>query len=306
MHVVSLLHIDLRKIADQFLQETWLRRAASVVNLLLLLLLAYSLAELSWKLLPRPAENAAPLPGSIAVNAPATGARTPVWDLARRHLFGAKPAADLGVDIPSAPLPETKLNLQLRGVVAGTDGGPTGAIIAEPSGSEDFYALDSAVPGGAILKEVQSDHVVLSRNNRLEILKLPVDLLSPDSAAGVSTQRGATPAPSVIPGADLSLRQYRDLLINDPRSLMAADIVRIVPYNRDGRFAGYEIRPGRDASTFARFGLNAGDVVTAVNGIPLDTPAAGLGILRDISDASEVRLDIQRGGVPQTIVLNLD
>lgn len=96
------------------------------------------------------------------------------------------------------------------------------------------------------------------------------------------------------------------MLLNDPRSVVAADLVRILPYNKGGRFGGYEVRPGRDAATLTRFGLRAGDVVTAVNGVPLNTPAAGLGILRDLRDAKQVRLDIQRNGVPQTIVLNLN
>lgn len=302
--MVTRVNLSLRKIAEVTLEEAGLRRAASVANLLLVLALAYSLARFVWQVMPAPAVQAPPpLPPVTGPTSRAGVQRLPE-DVARWHLFGIKPAAD-AVPVPSsAPLPETKLNLILRGVVAGTTPAESGAIIAEPSGQEEFYGIDAALPGGATLKEVYADRVVLMRNGRLETLRLPVDLLSEAGATPVGRTASA-PASRAISGQP-SLREYRDMLINDPRSVVAADLVRILPYNKGGRFGGYEVRPGRDAATLTRFGLRSGDVVTAVNGVPLNTPAAGLGILRDLRDAKQVRLDIQRNGVPQTIVLNLN
>jgi len=306
--MVIRVNLNLRKMTELALQEEGLRRAASIANLLLVVALAYSLVQFIWHVLPAPTVQAPPPAPPMAGPTHGAAAQRVPEDVAHWHLFGIKPAADSSPVPSSAPLPETKLNLILRGVVAGSAPADSGAIIAEPSGQEEFYGIEAALPGGAILKEVYSDRVVLMRNGRLETLRLPVDQLSEaGTSQGIApTGRAASARGGRAVSGQPSLREYRDMLLNDPRSVVAADLVRILPYNKGGRFGGYEVRPGRDAATLTRFGLRAGDVVTAVNGVPLNTPAAGLGILRDLRDAKQVRLDVQRNGVPQTIVLNLN
>jgi general secretion pathway protein C len=53
-------------------------------------------------------------------------------------------------------------------------------------------------------------------------------------------------------------------------------------------------------------GLAPGDVVTSVNGVKLDSPAKALSLLRGLSSADEVRLEIERGGVPQSLIVNIN
>ena len=82
--------------------------------------------------------------------------------------------------------------------------------------------------------------------------------------------------------------------------------VRAEPYRQAGKLKGYRIFPGRDKNLFGQLGLEPGDVVTAVNGIPLDSPLKGLEVMQNITDASEVNVDVLRNGVNQTFLVPMN
>ena len=271
-------------------------RAVTGVTMILVLLLAFSAARLTWKILPAPAlQPLAPLPGqSTSQPRDTAGQRT---DLAGLHLFGFKPKQPVVAQQPEK-IPETKLNLILRGVVADADGGSSGAIISAPGSDEQYYALEEQVPGGAVLKEVHPDHVVLLRNGSFETLRLPKDEL--DNSSAVPEPRNP---PASLSGFK-SLQQYRDTMINNPQAM--ADIIRYTPVPTPGGGSGFLVSPGRDRELFTRAGLEPGDIVTAVNGIELDSQPKILSALRIMSQTDEIQLRIQRHGVPQTIVVNMN
>lgn len=268
--------------------------AVVAVNLCLIALLSYNLAAMTWRLLPAEEQSAIP------VNSPVTAVvpRQQSFDIGRWHLFGeqAKTPVNAG---PVRAIPETRLKLILRGVVAGEDGGVSGAIIASPSGDQNFYALGAALPGGATLKEVHDRHIVLLRNGQLETLQLPRDDLGVGDTgvgpSGFDSSRADTPL--------MSLSEYRDTLLQNPQQL--ADVVQARPYHRNG-ISGYQINPGRDPALFTQLGLQANDVITMVNGIRLDTPARSLSILQTLRQQPQVSVEVIRNGVPQTLSIDLN
>ncbi|MDP0563049.1 MAG: type II secretion system protein N [Candidatus Endonucleobacter sp. (ex Gigantidas childressi)] len=71
-------------------------------------------------------------------------------------------------------IPKTKLNLTLHGSLADLqqDKSESSAII-QGSNQEKLYRIGDNLPGGAILTEVNADHVVLKRNGQFEILSFP-------------------------------------------------------------------------------------------------------------------------------------
>jgi general secretion pathway protein C len=289
------LALDWKRTANLLLAERTQERLALAARLVLLILLAVTLAGFTWRLLA-PGENSLPPPTSPRSAQPAET----TWNLARWHLFGEAPVAGPAA-APVETLPETRLNLALRGVVAGENGG---AIIGTPNGDESFYKTGARLPGGAVLREVYSDRVVLERSGQRETLRLPRESLDAGPPARAAAGRGSAPVdePRALE-PELSLRQYRDLALQNPSQL--ADVVQVAPRNDGGRFVGYEVQPGRDPGLLNRVGLMPGDIVTSVNGIALDTPARALGVLRSLRGRNEVTIEIQRGGVPRTISVNL-
>jgi general secretion pathway protein C len=283
--------LDWKRATDLVFMESVQRRAAAVAQLLALVLLAATLAAVTWRLVPA-RDTPAPPPARAA----APGGAEQKWNIAQWHLFGVRPAEVPVGSVES--LPETNLNLLLRGVVATSpDGKGGGAIIGVPNGAEDYYALDARLPGGAVLSEVYPDRVVLNRGGRLETLRLPREVLEngPPPDARAEAEAGGDQAPS--------LRQYRDMLVSNPQQF--SDLVKVAPRSEGGRFIGYEIQSGRDQALFDRLGLAPGDVVTSVNGISLDSPAKALGILRTLVGADDVRVDILRNGVPESLVISV-
>lgn len=273
------------------------RRNIVLVNGILLLLIAYNLARLTWLALPTPPQEEAP---SLAITADTlTNRVTPVpgnhsitaQEMASWHLFGD--ASAIAEQMPMDIAPQTSLALSLRGVIATRDKKTARAIIADSTGNENFYAIDAAVPGGAVLKEVHADRVILSRGGSYETLMLPKDEM----------EFGAPPLPVAVPDGAM-LGEYRDALINRPETL--ADRIQPVPVNEGGKFIGYRFMSPHDPALLARLGMEPGDIVTAVNGMPLDNPLKGMQVLRSLSVENEIRVDTLRNGTPRSFILRMN
>lgn len=257
---------------------------------------AYVVAELSWALLPAVEEAQLPeLPVTAAkVAAPVGGG---VEELAGRHLFGRADEAAAPPPPPQVKAPETRLNLTLRGLLASSSPAGGGAIIAAAGGEEKFYPVGKELPGGATLKEVRSDEVLLVRGGRLETLRLPKESL-PGGAAPLplpvtpmlpdAVEEGETAPPAAAEG-----------------TMQLGDLLRATPMMVAGQLKGFRIYPGRNRDLFARSGLRPGDVVSEVAGQRLDDPAAGLQTLTETALNGPLPLKLERGGREESVVIQL-
>ncbi len=185
-------------------------RLALPVNIMLVILLAYSLARLSWTwLLPLPAppppteQTATDASGQLAEDKKDKLATITNW-----HLFGK---AEVGKPAPVAPpkpqaAPETKLNLKLVGIFASENKNFALAIISESGGPECPVRVGEPirdknckpVPNGPRLEQIFSDKVILSRGSNLETLSLPRESLgsTKPSAPAVPQPPLIMPAPA--------------------------------------------------------------------------------------------------------------
>jgi len=272
-------------------------RSVSVATALCVVLLAYSAARLTWMVVPISADGAgAPPPLAAPVMAPhQADALSMSRDIVAKHLFGQVQTA--GAQQGLATIPETRLKLVLRGVMASQDSHTATAIVADPSGHEDYYTVGKELPGGATLKEVHAQYIVLSRGGRLETLRLPTDSLKVSNGALASPATAASPG--VAPDAGALLQQYREQFVKNPQSL--ANLLQGEPYWENGRLVGYRLRPGRDPGVLEKFGIQSGDVVTAINGVSLTDPGGRMELLRDMNNATQFNVDLIRGGRPFSI-----
>jgi len=278
--------------------DPWLRVS---VHVLLILLLAYSLAQLSWRLLPQVGQQDL-LPVMALekkLSDSANAGNSLVEQLPGWHLFGE--VTQQAVAPQPVDLPETNLKLTLRGLIASSNQDEARAIVADSSGKENFYKVGDKLPGNAELKEIHADRIVIQRSGRYETLKLPKESLDFGGNSAVTSTGSTTGVATAAPQQTYSLAEYRDTLLNDPQKV--ADLVQIQPANRNGRFVGYRLLPGRDTTFLTRYGLQPGDVVTSVNGVELNSPAKGFGLIKDLSSADKLDLVIDRNGVKQQFSL---
>jgi general secretion pathway protein C len=270
------------------------RRLPTLAAIVLALLIGRAAADLVWILVPTP-QAARWQPPPAAPVAPRASDAPDINAIAGSGLFGRYQAAPTD-SLENAP--DTPLNLTLLGLLADDREQYSRALIANGT-EEQSYAVGDDVARGVTLQAIFPDRVILSRNGRLETLRLERD----KPGAGGDFTPPVAQAEERAPGAPAPLAAIRDEVLKDPAR--ASEYVRVQPANVGGQLKGYRVYPGKDRSAFSAAGLRPGDLVTSVNGVQLDDPAKALQMLGDLGQAGQVNLVVERGGQSQNISINL-
>jgi general secretion pathway protein C len=230
---------------------------------------------------------------------PAAMPRTPhsgvdIQTVVSAHLFGVPPAATQ--DEGNAP--QSSANLLLAGTIATQDPKHGVGIISDGGAPSKVYSVGERI-GGASLHSVYMDHVILDRGGALETLLLPRQL--PSSGRPALARRTAGGDPRTVAAVD----SIRKMVQQDPNIL--DQVMRTVASydNAAGKLRGFRAYPGRNRAIFSKLGLKAGDLVTAINGTPLDDPQRSQDVFNTIQTSDHVTVTIERGGQRQDITLNI-
>lgn len=285
--------MQLNQVID-WLQGPRAEQTARGVALVLGVWLLYRMATLVWQIVPAPELPEPPAEAVSAVSGAAERPRLNVTEVVNWHLFGAStaPAPTAGGETAPIDAPETRLNLVLRGVLSSDDPKEARAIIAEPNGTENFFSVGAALPGGAELKEIYADRIILMRAGRHETLRLPREAM--DGVVNAPEQGGgARGFPTGDPSALLG--EYRDRMAENPMALL--DLARAIPAPAPGGgIAGFRLFPGNKPALFAQLGLQAGDLVKEVNGLVMDNPMRGAELMQRLRESNQLDLRIERAG----------
>lgn len=260
----------------------WAPRLPAAVTLVCAIGAGFAAADLGWRLYDAfvPAPAAAQL---MSASRPLEVVADPALtadQLAASEAFGALDTA--AVDDSDAP--DSRLDLKLRGVIAAAEARYSRAFIANSDGQDRAYAIGAQVPGGALVHAIHPDRVVLSRSGSLETLRLPRE------SSGIG---GSEPTP--IETADLRGAQANpSRLLDWLRPVVATE-------SSSGRQLGYRVYPGRDPDRFTKLGLMPGDLVTAVNGQPLDDPSRSMELMRGLTGSDNISLTIERDGAQRLV-----
>lgn len=259
--------------------------APMLMTILLVIVLAAQLASLLWRFLGSPNATANAPPVVDVGAAPAVD----LSSIVNAHLFGV---AGLSGDPNAAPA--TSANLALAGTLAGLDPGHGWAIIGASAQAARVYATGASLPGGTTLLAVYRDRVILERNGARESLALP--RLSGTAAAPIAYRPAAGDESGSV------AESVRQLMAQDQSAVN--DLLRPQPVFSGAQLRGYRVYPGRNRGQFAKLGLQPGDLVTAVNGAPLDDPSRGPEILRGIGNGATVTVTIDRNGQSQQLTVD--
>jgi general secretion pathway protein C len=280
----------LAAVADDVRSGRWIRSLPWLVSVALVLLLAWQVVQLGWTIM---GAQRGQTPGSTAT-APATSDEPPVdlRTILGAHLFGVAGAAG-GTDPNSVAA--TQMSLVLVGTIAESDPERGYAIIGESATNAKVYAVGKTITGGTKLHAVYPDRAILDRGGRLEALMLPRKFQG--GGAGGDATAGALPRGNPMLG-----NQLHDLATGNPAAI--TDILRPQPVFANGQQRGFRVYPGRNRQQFTKLGLMPGDLVTAVNGAPLDDPARGMEVLESMNSAADVTVTVERNGQPTQITIN--
>ncbi len=219
-------------------------------------------------------------------------------DVSKLSLFGKaklKNVAASESELINAP--NTQLRLTLKGVLAVDVATRAIAIIADDRGKEKYYSIGAMLPGNAKLHTIYADRVILSRAGRLETLRLPKTKLT----KGAVVRKAAVPKSRQV-RAGGSLKSMRDNLIKNPQDVWKN--IRIEPkMSKSGGIQGYTLSH-KNKQLMRKLGIRKTDVITSVNGMPLNDPTSLYQILDVLKTTQQLNLSIIRNGTEET--LNID
>jgi len=210
------------------------------------------------------------------------------------HLFGVAVADPATQDPNNAPL--SSANLVLAGTIA-TENPKHGIAIISDGGPSKVFSVGDNV-NGASLHSVYLDHVILDRGGTLETLILPRLL---NGGSRVPPRRVAAVEPHFV-------NNYENIkrMVQQNPALIDQVMRTVASYdNAAGKLRGFRAYPGRNRAIFTKLGLKPGDLVTAINGQPLDDPQHAQEVFNTIASSNNVSVTVERGGQRQDINLDI-
>jgi general secretion pathway protein C len=251
----------------------------TTLTIILIVALGLQLAWWGWHFL-------LPAPITAAAN-PSTGAGLDDIALARK-LFGggdAEPAAEASAS-----------DIRLKGVFA-VDGVTLSAAVVNWSGKDQAVRMGQELMKGATLAEVHADYIVVARNGgreRIELDKFRVAATTPNAQSRNPNAGFRLNVTAAGGGYSLS-RQELNTVLQDPRQMEFLGQIGVAP--------GGGVRvDGAGANTLAgKLGLQSGDVISAVNGQPVNSAGDLARLYSQFNTLSAVRVEVKRAGAPTVL-----
>lgn len=202
-------------------------------------------------------------------------------------------------DVPDRAEPadaEPPCSLQIVGIVAGNRSEWSYVLVRDArSGETEIFAPRAGknrLPNGATLLDVRQDAVHLLKHGRIETCALG----------------GTDSAPAHAIDAIQRVNDAEYLVARGELDRLLATVhedVRVVPAFEADRAIGFKLFAIRAGSTIARAGLQNGDVVDAINGVSLTTPAAALDAYAKLKTSDTLTLHVSRRGAEMTTIYRL-
>ncbi len=190
---------------------------------------------------------------------------------------------------------------------------------------------------GAEVVEIRGDAVLLRRGGQIETLRLaspslpaghsvssvpasPADVQDADSRSARDSGRAAraprptpaahraprqaarapsAPAPAAGPSEADVARSNDELLANLAAQARFAPVM-----DNDGKLRGVAVMNVLSDSLLERLGLRSDDVVTAIQGVPIDSSGRAMNVARGLSWSQPVKLDVERGGLAKVVMID--
>lgn len=196
-------------------------------------------------------------------------------------------------DGESSQAASTRLRLVLRGAIAGSTPNDSSAIIANGEQQRVYFVGDELqfTTPGVTLDSVHPLYVVLNNNGRLESLwmyepqaSVSAPVTSADAAGVVPTQQGAEPAVAFQRNERVQVRVYRE----------------------NGTVRGFQIRDDSDPAMLTAAGLQAGDIITSVDGVAVNQNNDMSSLTRELENRQRVDLELIRNNTTITVTVSRD
>ena len=257
---------------------------AGMMTAILVVALGLQLAWWTWQLL-------VPSWKTTVIDTPP--APTAVSSSLGRQLFGDRDGA---VSVGGAPAVAS--SIRLKGVFA-VDGKTLSAAVVNLGGKDQTVRLDQEVQSGVKLVEVQPEFIVVSRNGARERIDLDRFIAAP--------KPGSTPGQPMVTSFRLNVastgtnafslsRQELNTVLQDPRQMNFLGRIGPAPSG------GVRVEDAPSGSLSNKLGLQPGDIITGINGQPINSPGDLARVYGQFNSLTSIRAEVRRAGAP--VMLN--
>ena len=170
----------------------------------------------------------------------------------------------------------------------------------------------AAVPVEEYIPEPEPEMVpdqLMLQQQQIEQQKLQQEELEEENGPPVPLAPGAVPPqapqPQVDPeanaGSASELSSFRQQVAQNNLKLL--EVIRPSPVSEKGQLTGFRIVPGQNEALFRQTGLQAGDIVTGINGTPLNSNSSSLQAMQGLMNSASADLTILRAGQTTSVKL---
>jgi general secretion pathway protein C len=192
-------------------------------------------------------------------------------------------------------LQQTDLKLRLWGTVTRQNAASYAVIEDTKTRDQNLYRTGDSIQN-ATVKMILREKVVLAVDNQDEILTMEEPMASKGRfRAG---RKNRLPTSSYSRKITLN-RKVLENAMENLGQLMNQATIR--PHIEDGRPAGISITGIKPNAIFRRMRLRNGDIITGVNGRPIDSVEDAIAVFEYLTTSSDIQVDIKRRGRKQRL-----
>jgi type II secretion system protein C len=166
-----------------------------------------------------------------------------------------------------------------------TEGSAEMGVVLE---SPQTYQAGAMLENGARLAEIHADYVLLTRGTNSARLYLRNGTAGKVGDIAMLTVGGVKEAP---PPAKVTSRE------------ILTDYIRPTPVYDQETIVGYQVYPGTQSGPFAQMGLQPGDLITEIDGTPLNDPQIAWDIFHQLAEGSALSATVKRHGAFESVTL---
>ncbi len=290
-----------------------------VLTLLCVMAIAYFAMQITFKFMELSEPAVLPSYDNLIVDTAAEDtdfSEVKLQNIQSANLFGVKPKVIVKPVIKAKPkpkpkpekLPQTRLNFTLMGVFFSKKENMSSAIISKGGGKEKKFFVEDKVFGKAVLEEVHSDKVILSRNGNFEELRFKKEKINsiesvqnevnstPNQYTQTKSNASNTRSPNTVAQMNINtnpLGAMQDLQMkfaNNPQEAMNNLGLQIAD---DG---GYLVTNASPRHIIASLGLQPNDKIVSINHQVLGDLSKDKLLFSSLKPGDKARVEIKRNG----------
>lgn len=297
---MTLGSINSSTVTPQQIQTT----APRIVVVILLLIVAWLLARLTWEVIE--AWKTPEAVETFTLDGGTGQQKSGLYDWQTLPLFGETRIEQDGNSEPARPRPPTgvlaRMRLDLLGIVDSDIPGNSYIVIKEKGDTMVLQEGDE-IRDGITVKRIEPKSFIATDGTGDKVFEIEMLSEGSDIITSEEDSNDTSEATSELPPVDFrvtnqetleKIEEYKTTLANNPLDLVGQ--IRVQPVPRDGSTYGFRVYPGRDRTLLTGVGLRPGDILISVDDTPLSDPGQLDTIINSLSQSSTFQLKIERGG----------